>query len=448
MKQFLLTIIYCLLILTTTAQPTSRHNQIKDRLSVYPAQKHKKSIDKHLKYNFNQLSFKDANNPKSPQVLMQKMDSLIFEESYDGQTESIEKDEFTYNNVGLITSYFIYIWDYNENKWIEDYQSAFTYNTAWNIFEVLSYTWDLNNNQWIADYKDEYAYTENNQLTTITSYYWEQSTNSWVPDYKEEYAYATNLQAINSYIWDIQSAEWVIGYKIEFQYDAVEKLILETSFDWEPVASVWENSDKLEFFYSADSKLESLILSFWYSDSWELTEKEQFSYNAEGDLFLHTVFEPGITPDNWIQEYKEENEFNNQFSYNELLIPEIFNNNALYFNHMLTQLSGYEFYEGIWEYLGVINFYYSEIDIAGIQDKQPVQSVVFPNPASDQLRFSWNENTPSFNLEIYNAAGMLVLSQLVVNKASVSISQLPEGLYLYKLSDNYSLKYMDKFIKQ
>lgn len=437
-----------MLFMASTAQPTNKHHHVKDRLAVYHAQKQNKSIERHLQYAFNQLSDKVANNLKSPQTLMQKMDSLIFEEYYNGQTENIEKDVFTYNNVGLITSYFLYDWDYNENKWIEDYQLAFTYDAGRNIIEDLSYTWDLINNQWIADYKEEYAYTENNRLTTITSYNREQTTNSWVPYYKDEYAYTTNLQSINSYLWDIQLGDWVISYKTEFQYDAEEKLILETSFDWEPIAGIWKNSDKLEYFYSADAKLESLILSFWYIDSWDLTEKEQFSYNAEGDLILHTVFEPGITPDNWIQEYKEENEFNQQFSYNELLIPEIFNNNALYFNHMLTQLSGYEYYEGTWEYLGKLTFFYSETDIAGIQDKQSVESVVFPNPASDQLCFSWNETTPSFNLEIYNTAGELVLNQRIENKSSVSITNLPEGLYLYKLSDNENLKYMDKILIQ
>jgi hypothetical protein len=109
-------------------------------------------------------------------------------------------------------------------------------------------------------------------------------------------------------------------------------------------------------------------------------------------------------------------------------------------------MSAYEYYASNWNFLGRIMFYYSEINITGIQHNQAAESVLFPNPADDRISFSWYENTPIMQLEIFNAAGILVLNQRVDNHSTISISCLPKGLYFFKLSDKQTIRHLEKFI--
>jgi hypothetical protein len=389
-------------------------------------------------------------NLKSAYYLMQKMDSLVVVDSYDGQTENSFKDSFTYNDLGMITSFTESDWDFEQSNWIDSYQSVLHYDADLNLSEDISYNWDLTNNQWIATSKEIYSYNENLKLSLATGYIWRPDSESWMLDYQDEYAYTTNAITFTRFIWDEQSQNWIIGYKTEYIYDTEGKLLLETSFAWNPVVSIWENLNKNEYTYNSNGKLETQILSFWYNDSqtWEFSQKEQYTYNTEGDMIMLNSYEWGGWLKSWDLTYKEEPTYNNQFTFNELLFPDLFENNDVYFNHMLTSFSGYEYYEGVWEYLGVISFYYSEIDITGIRDNQDDESVIFPNPASDKIGFSWIENTPCMQLEIYNAAGMMILNQRVDNHSTISISFLPKGLFFFKLSDKQAIIHVEKFIVQ
>ncbi|MFZ4464356.1 MAG: T9SS type A sorting domain-containing protein [Bacteroidales bacterium] len=446
MKQILVSIFVYSLMFTAFGQETNQKNH---HSAAWKKFKTQKTTENRLYYR-PKMGASTIYNLKSAYTVMQKMDSLVVVDSYDGQTENSFKESFTYNDLGMITSFTESEWDFEQSKWIESYQSVLQYNADLNLSEDISYNWDLTNNQWVATSKEVYSYNENLKPSLATGYLWRPDSESWMLDYQDEYTYTTNAITLTRFIWDEQSQNWIIGYKTEYQYDTESKLLLETSFAWNPVVSIWENLNKNEFAYNSNGKLETQISSYWYNEfqSWDFGQKEQYSYNAEDDMTVHNSYEWDISLEHWTPMYKEENTYNNQFTYNELIVPDLFENNEVYFNHMLTSLSGFEYYEGVWEYLGVISFYYSEIDITGIRDNQDDESIIFPNPASNRICFSWNENTPGLQIEIYNAAGMLVLNQWVDNHSTISISWLPKGFYLFKLSDKQAIRHVEKFIVQ
>lgn len=444
MKQILLSIFACSLLLTAFGQETIQKNHHSANWEKFKTQK---TTENRLHLP-SEMTISSINNLTSTDAMMQKMDSLVVVDSYDGQTENSFKDSFTYNDLGMITSFTESEWDFEQSNWIDSYQSVLHYNADLNLSEDISYNWDFTNNQWIATSKEVYSYNENLKLSLATGYLWRPDSESWMLDYQDEYTYTTNAITLTRFIWEEQSRNWIIGYKTEFQYDTGGKLLLVTSFAWNPVVSIWENLNKNEFVYNSNGKLETQISSYWYNESmsWGFGQKEQYSYNTEDDMTVHNSYEWDISLEHWTPMYKEENTYNNLFTYNELIIPDLFENNSVYFNHMLTSLSGYENYEGVWEYLGVISFYYSEIDITGIRDHQHEEPIIFPNPAHNQMSLSWNENIPCMQLEIYNASGVLVSNQRVDNFSAISISYLPEGLYLFKLSDKQTIRHLEKII--
>jgi hypothetical protein len=446
MKQILVSIFVYSLMFTAFGQETNQKNH---HSAAWKKFKTQKTTENRL-HNRPKMGASTIYNLKSAYTMMQKMDSLVFVESFDGQSENSIKDSFTYNHLGLLNTFTESEWDFEQSIWLESYQSILNYDAGWNLAEDVSYDRDIFNNQWVPTSKEAYSYDENDTLSLASGYLWSPGSESWLPDYKDEYSYTSNTETSIRYLWNEQSQEWEIAYKSEYQYDSEGKLVQHTSFAWNPVVSIWENLDKDEYTYNSSGKLDTQIMSFWYNDSqtWEYSQKEQYTYNAEGDMILHNGYDWGGWLKNWDLNFKEEPGYNNMFTFNELLVPDLFENNEVYFNHMLTSLSGYENYEGVWEYLGLISFYYSEIDITGIRDNQDDESIIFPNPASNRICFSWNENTPGLQIEIYNAAGMLVLNQWVDNHSTISISCLPKGFYLFKLSDKQAIRHVEKFIVQ
>lgn len=444
MKRTLVSMISLLLIMAIHAQTTGQQKE--KRTSVFHSLNKKYSEKINIMNNHNTLAFREINNQSSPFVLMQKLDSLIVEEIYEGQLENSFKNIYEYNYLGLVTSFTEFEYGITDQQWFNSYQASYSYDTEGKITEEISSQWDFSSNDWLLFKKETSSYLSDGTLGAVTDYFWDPILLDWILTSKDEFSYSENGKSVLTYNYIEETDTLEINYKTDFQYNenGKELSIISSYFESE----VWIYSDKIEFSYASDTSLESFIGSFWVSDEWEFIDKEQFSYNTEGDLIVHTVYEWDNIAAHWTQYYKEENEFNNLYDYSELLVPEVFYNNSIYFNHMLTQMSAYEYNASNWIYLGKIKFYYSEIDITGIQNNQSVVMVVFPNPASGKIGFSWLENIPFLQLRIYNAAGILVLNQQVDNNSTISISSLPNGLYLSELSDDHGIRHVEKIIVQ
>ena len=76
-------------------------------------------------------------------------------------------------------------------------------------------------------------------------------------------------------------------------------------------------------------------------------------------------------------------------------------------------------------------FQYSKVIAVSVR-KETAQVTLFPNPAKDVLNVK--SNTP-VAIAIYNMSGALVAAQDATTDASVNISALPEGFYVYRLTN-------------
>jgi hypothetical protein len=62
---------------------------------------------------------------------------------------------------------------------------------------------------------------------------------------------------------------------------------------------------------------------------------------------------------------------------------------------------------------------------------------VYPNPASNQITFEFNNNPQNSELQIYNSIGKLVFSKkLMDTKTNINTSKLSSGIYLYRIISN------------
>ncbi|MBK7174518.1 MAG: T9SS type A sorting domain-containing protein [Bacteroidales bacterium] len=192
--------------------------------------------------------------------------------------------------------------------------------------------------------------------------------------------------------------------------------------------------------YNDDQRPETIISRFWDADleEWYESNKELFSYSVNGDLILHSYFDWDYFTEEWAQTWKEDNTYNSQYGFAELVVPELFEHNDAYFNHMLTQLSAHAYYELTWEYIGNMKLYYSEIILSGFAEPEKMPGMAFPNPSAQA----------NATLEIFDMKGQGLFSKIIENNSTISLSGFTEGIYNYRLTINDKLITTGKLVLQ
>jgi hypothetical protein len=95
------------------------------------------------------------------------------------------------------------------------------------------------------------------------------------------------------------------------------------------------------------------------------------------------------------------------------------------------------------------HFEYSDIQSVMIRSYDD-QIIVYPNPVSSKLYFQIDIELITQDelvLELFDVLGRRVIKQVIANEtASLSLSNLPKGVYSYRISDNKQTLKSDKLL--
>lgn len=95
-----------------------------------------------------------------------------------------------------------------------------------------------------------------------------------------------------------------------------------------------------------------------------------------------------------------------------------------------------------------ISYFVTELDIAitGIKSNKLNDVNIYPNPVQDNLYVSFNENVRS--LEIMSITGAVISNNRVIGTLmSFDVSELSEGVYLIRFTNNDGTSFIEKFVK-
>ena len=74
---------------------------------------------------------------------------------------------------------------------------------------------------------------------------------------------------------------------------------------------------------------------------------------------------------------------------------------------------------------------------------------VYPNPAVNEIQFIYEKEQGPIELKMYSILGEEIKTINTSEKSiNLSIQNLPQGLYLYKISQNHTLLNEGKFVKE
>lgn len=424
------------------------------------AQKHKPSDDR--RSDKKQLELTRPNIFKSLNTSKQKLDSIVY---VDTETEQYtNKGYFEYDASGNNILWSEYEW---VGYWLALYNEYYAYDANGNLTLNLYEYWDEMMDNWIKELKYEYTYDGNNSLTERMIYYWNQDTMDWEIAEKTEYIYDGDGVLIYNLMSFMEEGEWVIVLKTEYTYDGngniINILVLgyfmeewfeygktdytydgngnmtqEIYYDWDWEDGGWLAIDKYAYTYNSNGNLLTTIYTEWFGE-WMNLNKEENNYDANGNIILQTYLDWDETSEAWVNESKVDIMYNNDYSFDDLILPYIYLIEfPELFNHMTTGGFGFTWDSetGDWDAEDIINFHYSEQTVTGITDNSLETIKVYPNPASEHVYFDLSKNSSSATVKIYDLQGKMVISQEITDKTQISIDYLNKGFYIYKLLQN------------
>ena len=459
-----LTLLCALLLVATFSFGQNEMTKNRQESPELLVKKHVKDSDSVKKKNSLawKLQFEKRNTQKATssnsRVVKQALDSLVSEEfdEFSNQWYYSDKQTFAYNFDGKITEdvYFYY----NGTQWEGDSKTEYSYAANGTMTEGISYQWL--SSQWKPSYKISYSYNSGNTVTTEIESYWDGT--QWVDGFKTEYTYDGNWKIIDetSSYWD--GSQWEPSFKTEYTYDMYGNVILETGSNWN--GSQWETWNKYEYTYDSNGNLTESLDYFWDGNQWILGYKGEFTYDANGNMTQEIdsywdgmqwvpEYKYDVTFDangnltqelgwyweggQWVEEYKNELNFNNMYSFNDLVLPYYFTEDGdnNYFNHMVTSVEELEkdSASGNWYSYYKASLYYSALNVNSVSDIEREHISVYPNPVSNLINVQFSEEHITANFELYDLQGRLIMSKNVASREQIDLERLISGMYFYNL---------------
>jgi len=97
----------------------------------------------------------------------------------------------------------------------------------------------------------------------------------------------------------------------------------------------------------------------------------------------------------------------------------------------------------------LIHFYYGNnppVSVTEIHETEMIS--VYPNPATDILSFSANNNFSVEKIWLYDVTGRLIIEESVNNDSNINISSFSPAIYFYEIQSTKGERVFGKFLKQ
>lgn len=322
------------------------------------------------------------------------------------------------------------LWDFDANQWIVGEKTLYSYSEDKNTITETVFSWDGSTSQWVLSAKYESTYDANGNITLEDDYFWEATSSEWVAlakyQYDNTYDSNDNLSLFIEQEWDISYNQWVNIDKYEYTFDDHGNDTLIKIYGWDDTESQWLYVEKIESSYDDNGRFLS-VNDYTREDAespWELIEKYEFTYDAPG-ISAMIGFDWDETTSEWVKSFKDEytsDELGNILSY-----------------------AGHVWYDSQWIAYDKETYYYSGQVPTLTPDILENHIRVYPNPATEYVVFDLTKVSESATVELFGVDGKKMFEQkLSVNK-QILVSNLPKGLYTYKVNNNGS-RYTGKLL--
>jgi hypothetical protein len=428
------------------------------------------------------LPFPDnSTQSKSVQENSEKPDSTMTDLWDVGASSwhGFRREVYTYDPAGNRILSMRYIRYTLTDPWIIDIKFENAYDIAGNPTMKQQSIWDENLHRWRNEEKYEDSWNENRKLTRETFYQKDTATGEWISVNRSDYAYDANNNRTEYiyYYWDLTAGQFLPAIRIDYTCDANGNDTLATAYGWHPDISQWVLTNKSEFAWDANNNLSSETDKYLDNDTWytdilqeyaynEAGQKIQFtftgyskethtpysgtrtyySYDAAGNMILSGTDNLDISSGLWKNQSKYEVSYDaaGRDTMNSLYSWDndksdwtgIQKNETSYDengNITLTVQSDWDANANNWKFSSRQKYYYSVHSLTPVDQVREKSVRIYPNPASDDVVFDGNGINGYTTVELFDMNGRKVMQVQLSENRTVSVRNLPDGLYLYHI---------------
>jgi len=289
-----------------------------------------------------------------------------------------------------------------------------------NRIERIFYEWNTASEQWDKTIKINYVYDANNNLIESTHYDWDYSYQHWIGNKRRQFHFNNNILEVGYiYIWNSYSQHFELNGRVDYFYEWGDRLIQTISYSWYINDQEWVNYSLVDYFYDNEFSLylknyyrwDTYYLDWIYNSYWE------YDYYVDGKLLelIYTI----------INEEKEKHDYT-------------------YYEHDNIEeelISQWNYSSQSWEdWHDRYIWYYTLQEVADISDNKNTFFKVFPNPVENVLQFQTEKDVQIDQLSIYNTQGKEICYKTRLENNKLDISDLPTGVYIYKIQSQTTVQ--------
>lgn len=289
--------------------------------------------------------------------------------------------DYDYSETGHLLQENIQLFDTLGGNWKNGQIATYIYNSEGLMEQKLLKTWDVSG-FWRDSLRVSYLYNNDKMLA----------------------------QAVHEIV--NQAQQWENWWKLEYNYNTNGKIREEYQFGWNSVA--WENKNYTVYSYE-DSLLFQTLRMIWDENElvWINKSRTSYTYNSSGqrtEVLGEYYDQFGMT---WFRSYTY------SYSYDE-------NGNRTEYIYRI-----WDEPNGEWINFYKENSYWSEFELFAIGENQRLKTLIFPNPASEELNIQMDETVKSGVISITGLDGKTNLKRPFIGSfVQISTGDLPAGIYM------------------
>ncbi len=342
----------------------------------------------------------------------------------DTQTWNDTSTYFNYNEEGILLDLIYKTWNFSNNKFTNGYKRNYNMVADSFYYVLNTYALDVNTNGWYLTFHEKHYFDENNIDTMVLQQTWS-SDYGWHNIAKFYYTYDNeNLATELTMNWDNYLGQWVNQFFRQYGYNEAGNMDSLLVQSWNPESESWENSEKFNYYYNESGRIDSMVTVEWNNDQvlWENYSRTIISYDNNGNLNVRLIQSWDDDTQQWINLSRSIEDYND----NNIMINYTYQN--------------WNSVTGNWKNNSKYDFFWSEIEVHGIDEETAGGITLYPNPASETITILTPESLTNRNIKIFSIAGQPVKSILINGSSStINLDDIPSGLYFVKFNTNHGI---------
>ncbi len=353
----------------------------------------------------------------SQNTIYQQLDSVIL-------IGTNEKMIYHYNELGQNIEMIHYNWSNTKMGYEPDFKWDYSYNSENLCGEEFRFSWETDSKVFKLITKTVFEYDANNQLL-LKKYYGRTLLNTWDLLIKTDYVntYNESARLLNTKLYENRKS---VSETREYKY---------------------------EYTYDINGNLLTVVYYNLFSNKYSPESKGEFSYDENGNLLTYNRFyysESGVGYSNWHNSMRDEFTVDTMHSINHMFIPLNYYTNSFWLptdfkiSYMIKEIN-HEHLTGNLDY--VKSFYYSALEVTGINQSNVFDLLIFPNPATNYLNIKGINNFSNTKIELNDITGKKIISEYL-NTNKIQVNEYESGLYIVRIFKNNSIIHTQKiFLK-